>query len=165
MSACPGPEIDEARVRRALAQTGTQSDPLPRVEWFGDSPELANQLATLVAAGRKRATAGLLWRFQADHEPVPQPGDRQVIIDWDGEPRAVIEMTRIDVVPFDQVDAGFARAEGEGDLSLDYWRQVHQEFFERECARLGRRAESNMPVVCMRFRLLERLTGQVTSGG
>ncbi len=147
----PGPSPDPARVRERLREQGYETgDALPPIAWFGDGPE-ASELAELVRRGDKRATAGLLWRWEEEGGP-PEPGDRQVIIDWDGEPRAVIEFTEVRVVPFDEVDAGFARDEGEGDLSLDYWQDVHWDFFVRECERLGRTPDPKMPVVCMRFR-------------
>lgn len=36
----------------------------------------------------------------------------------------------VEQVPFRKVPAKFAAAEVEGDLSLDYWRNTHREFFE-----------------------------------
>lgn len=149
------PSWDPGQIREALTAQGfpVQGE-LPPVAWFGDDPEMARELGELVRQGRKRATAGLLWRWQADGKPAPRPGDRQVIIDWEGRPLAVIEMIEVEIVPFDQVAAGFARDEGEGDLSLDYWRKIHWDFFCRECERIGREPHPSMPVLCMRFRLL-----------
>jgi uncharacterized protein YhfF len=145
----PGPRWDTAHLCARLSESGYEGE-LPPVAWFGDNPEQADELAELVTRGRKRATAGLLWRWASEAAP-PEAGDRQVIIDWQGEPRAVIEMTEVRIAQFDQVDAEFARDEGEGDLSLEHWRQVHWDFFARECKRLGREPHAAMPVVCMRF--------------
>jgi uncharacterized protein YhfF len=36
------------------------------------------------------------------------------------------------LVRFSEVTEAFARKEGEGDLSLDYWREEHKAFFTRE---------------------------------
>jgi len=121
---------------------------------FGDSEELAASLAQLVLAGRKRATAGLLWALEAEGKRLPRAGDLSVVTTWAGQPLCVIETLQVDVVPFDQVGAEFAAREGEGDGSLTYWRQAHAEFFARECARLGRTASDAMPVVCERFVVL-----------
>jgi uncharacterized protein YhfF len=54
-------------------------------------------------------------------------GDYSVATDGLGVGRCVIKTTRIDVVPFGQVDAAFAYDEGEGDRTLGYWRRVHWE--------------------------------------
>lgn len=144
------PDVLRRRLRRAGCDTG---EDLPPVAWFGDDPAMARELGQLVRAGGKTATAGLLWKWRADDRPLPVPGDRQVIIDWDGTPLAVIEMTDVTVVAFDDVDAAFARAEGEGDRSLATWREIHWAFFTRECRRIGRAPAPDMPVICMQFRL------------
>lgn len=52
---------------------------------------------------------------------------------------------------FDEVDPEFAREEGEGDKSLDYWQTVHRNFFSEELATIGRSFDEAMPVICERF--------------
>ena len=118
---------------------------------FGDSEELANRLAELVLAGTKRATAATVWSIEAAGKRIPQPGDLSVVTDWGGRPLCVIETTRVDVVPFDEVSAEFAAVEGEGDGSLGYWRRAHTACFSRECARGGRTFSESMLVSCERF--------------
>jgi uncharacterized protein YhfF len=121
---------------------------------FGDSEAMVNELAELALAGRKRATASLLWGYEAAGRRPPQPGDLSVLVRWDGEPLGLIETRSVERLPFDEVPASFAAAEGEGDGSLAYWRQVHWDFFSRECAALGRSPAPDMPVLCEHFELL-----------
>jgi uncharacterized protein YhfF len=121
---------------------------------FSDTEESADALAELVRAGRKRATAAALWAHEATGEPLPQPGDLSVVTDWSGRARCIIRTTSVEIVAFSEVDDEFARAEGEGDGSLAYWRTVHWAFFTRELARLGRRPDDEMPVVCERFEVV-----------
>ncbi len=121
---------------------------------FGDTPELASELLDLVVQGKKTATAGLLWAWDANDGGPPKEGQTYIVHDWDGAARAVIENTQVTIVPFDRVDAQFAAAEGEDDLSLASWRRAHWEYFGRECKRLGRSPSQIMPVVCLRFRVL-----------
>jgi uncharacterized protein YhfF len=118
---------------------------------FGDYEELANRLAELVLAGTKRATAATVWSFEAAGKRIPQPGDLSVVTDWGGRPLCVIETTRVDVVPFDEVSAEFAAVEGEGDGSLAYWRRGHTACFSRECARGERTFSESMLISCERF--------------
>ena len=149
------PQWREEAVHPALIDQGfVCSGSFPPVGWFGDNPELARQLGELVRQGRKTATAGLLWSWEADEGGPPAVGQQEVIIDWAGTPLAVIEFTEVRVVPFLGVDAEFARDEGEGDGSLAFWRAAHRSFFARECARLGREHTEDLPVVCMRFRVV-----------
>lgn len=123
---------------------------------FCDNQADADELAELVLAGVKRATAGALWSYEAEGEPLPQVGDLSIITNWRGDARCIIRATTVEVVPFDQVDADFAAAEGEGDGSLEYWRTVHRAAFGRELEALGRRVEPDMPVVCERFEVVFR---------
>jgi|GEM_PF-2082915 len=54
---------------------------------FCDNQADADELAELVVAGFKRATAGALWSYEAEDEPLPQIGDLSVITDWSGAAR------------------------------------------------------------------------------
>jgi uncharacterized protein YhfF len=123
---------------------------------FGIGSEMADELLELVLSGRKRATAGALWSYEHEGEPVPVPGDYSVILDGAGRARCVIRTTHVDVVPFCDVDEAFASAEGEGDLTLEYWRDGHWRFFSQELAGFGRSPEPGMPVVCERFEVVFR---------
>lgn len=123
---------------------------------FSDNPADADDLARLVREGVKTATASLGWVYEWQMEPYPRPGDLSVITDWAGEPQCVIETTGVEVVPFDQVSAGFAAEEGEGSRTLEEWRRVHWQNFSRECAIVERQPSLDMPVVCERFRLIYR---------
>ena len=123
---------------------------------FDDNESSANELAQLVLAGKKRATAGLAWAFEAASAPLPKAGDLSVVTDWAKKPLCVIETLRVDIVAYDEVSEEFAATEGEGDGSLQYWRQVHWASFERRCRRLGRAPELKMPVACERFKVIFR---------
>ncbi len=121
---------------------------------FGDSEALADELAALVLAGKKRATAGSLWALEAENKAPPCPGDLSIVTSWSGEPKCIIRTQSVEVVKFSEVTAQFAAAEGEGDGSLDFWRAAHSAYFGRECARLGLTFSEGMPVVCERFEVV-----------
>ena len=119
---------------------------LPRFA-FGDNPGLASELASLVTDGTKTATC-----MTVDDPSRPRPGERWVVLDGRGEPACVIETLEVVERRFDEVDAEFARQEGEGDRTLDSWRRDHRIYF----GRLGR-FEQTMMLACERFRLVEVL--------
>jgi len=123
---------------------------------FDDNEPSANELAALVLAGTKRATASLLWTLKAADRRTPAAGDLSVMTNWSGAPLCVIETRHVAIVPYEEVTAEFAATEGEGDGSLRYWREAHWAFFGRECARIGRTPDPRMPVVCERFEVVYR---------
>ncbi|SFO40384.1 Uncharacterized protein YhfF [Cohaesibacter marisflavi] len=119
---------------------------------MGDSPELADELLALVLEGKKTASCDSLQLMQKDNIPMPRVGDKYLLLDGRQKPAAVIETVDVTIRRFDEVDEAFARAEGEGDLSYEYWRQGHKEYFTRN----GGFSE-DMKLVCERFRLCEVL--------
>jgi uncharacterized protein YhfF len=123
---------------------------------FDDNAPSANELAQLVLAGRKRASAGLLWAFESEGKPIPKHGDLSVVTLFSGEPVCVIETREVNIVPFSEVGAEFAATEGEGDSSLAFWQRAHTAYFGRECVRLGREFSATMPVVCEEFAVVYR---------
>ena len=129
-----------------------------RVGGFGDSEALSESLIALIRAGVKRGTCSLAWSRDFDGESIPEAGDIEIVLDWHGRPALVLRVTEVHIVPFDCVGAEFAASEGEGDLSLTHWRTEHWRFFTDECSRIGRVADSSMPLICESFEVLYTLT-------
>jgi uncharacterized protein YhfF len=138
----------------SLPRPVAPSSPTYEVWSFGHTAELADELGDLARRGLKTATTGLLWEYEAEAENLPQPGDLSLITNAAGDPLCIIETSAVEVKPFNEVDELFAYAEGEGDRSLAYWRQVHWSTFSMICLALGREAGETMPVVCERFRVV-----------
>lgn len=123
-------------------------------EQFGDNPELASTLGALVVSGVKTATCSAVWEWEAEGKPIPEVGLKTIVLDGNNAPLCVIETTEIEIHPFNEVSARFAADEGEGDLSLEYWRAAHWSYFSRALPKIGRQPSLDMPLVCERFRLV-----------
>jgi uncharacterized protein YhfF len=121
---------------------------------FGDSQALADELASLVLSGAKRASAGAVWSYEAEGQRLPASGDLSIVTNWAGKPLCVIETTSVDLVPFNLVSAEFAAAEGEGDSSLAFWREGHRAYFTRECKGSGREFSDDMLISCEKFEVV-----------
>ena len=120
---------------------------------FGATPEQADELLELVLAGTKTATASALWDYEAEGEDLPTEGTLGIVTDGEGRPRALVVTSRVRTVPFDEVDAEHATAEGEGDRSLEFWRRVHEDFFTQHASH-DRGFATDMPVVLEELRVL-----------
>jgi uncharacterized protein YhfF len=138
----------------ALGEDPATADKAFTAWHFCDNEQDARELAALVKAGQKRATASVYWAYEHEQEPLPAVGEYSVIVDWEGEAHCVIRTTSVAIVPFNEVTADFARIEGEGDRSLDHWRQVHWACFSRELQAMGKHPEEAMPVVCETFEVV-----------
>ncbi|GAB48029.1 ASCH domain-containing protein [Mobilicoccus pelagius] len=120
---------------------------------FGADAAQADALLRLVLEGVKTATASALWDYEAEGDEVPTPGELSIVLDSAGHPQALLHTTSVRVVPFDEVDEAHAYAEGEGDRTLRYWREVHRRFFT-EHASHDRGFADDMPVVLEEFEVL-----------
>ena len=133
---------------------GVESTRLYEHFYFGDNERLANDLAELVLVGTKRATANLVWSFEAAKQRVRVPGDLRIVTDWNGKPMCAIETTKVEIVPFGEVTDEFAAIEGEGDGTLKYWVWGHTNYFKRECTRLNQDFSKDMLVACEQFKVV-----------
>lgn len=116
---------------------------------FGDTPQMADELAALVLAGKKTATTSAAALYEIEQEALPQSGTYSVLLDGSDVPRAVLYLESVSIVPFDEVTAAFAFLEGEGDRTLAYWRRVHEAFFSTSLCLSGF-VFSRSNAVCLR---------------
>jgi len=123
-------------------------------EGWGDSPAMADELGALIVQGIKIATCSALWEWEAEGNPIPQKGLITVALDGHGEPLCIVESVEVTIRKYNEVDADFARDEGEGDLSLKYWRAAHRNYFSRVLPKVGKEFSEDMPLVCERFRVI-----------
>lgn len=115
---------------------------------FGDD---SDKLAELVKDGIKTGTSSAYEIYELEGEPIPQEGEYNVILDSRDQAVCVTKTLRVYVIPFCEVDARHAMLEGEGDLSLEYWRGVHEAFFSADLADFGLSFSENTPIVCEEF--------------
>jgi uncharacterized protein YhfF len=118
---------------------------------FGDGPEMATELAELAVAGIKRATAGLVRQFGPGGEAPPVAGGYVVLLDSTGRPRAIWRTTEVRVGPLNSVDERFARDEGEGERTREWWLAAHRRFFGRRADAQGFRMHDEIETVFERF--------------
>ncbi len=137
---------------------------LPVAEFAFPGP-LREELIAAILRGEKTATAGLLSDFEREGDAIPQPGERQVVIDSAERPVAIIETVEARVIRAGDVDEAFAREEGEGFESVADWRAAHERFWHGYADET--RAFLNDPdwhvtddtlIVAERFRLIRRVS-------
>lgn len=100
---------------------------------FGDGEHMANELAELVFNGEKCGTTSLYELYELDNERIPEVDEISVILDGEGNPKCIIKNTETEVLKFKDITEKHAFTEGEGDKSLEYWRNVHIDFFTNSC--------------------------------
>ena len=109
-------------------------------------------LANLVLKGEKTATASAYDLYAVDNEPLPREGTFDIILDSQNQAVCIVEITKVSVQPFSQVSADHAYKEGEGDKTLVYWRQVHEDCFAEWLREAGLTFTPESKVVLEEFR-------------
>ena len=138
------------------------TDALPKAEFGFPRTDLRRQLVDAILRGEKTSTSGLLGDYERDGQPIPEVGQRFVVIDENDAEVGVIETTEVRVITIGEVDLPFAIEEGEGFASVAEWREAHERFWlsyaDETRARLsdpGWLPTDETPIVCERFRLVE----------
>ena len=133
----------------------------PPVAEFAFPGPLRDQLVAAIVSGAKTTTTALVADYEHEGEPLPRPGDRQVVIDSAGQPIAVIETVAVRVLRLADIDLAHAVAEGEGDTSVAQWRAGHEAFWHSDQVREalddpGFTVDDDTLVVAQEFRVVNR---------
>ncbi|MEH1055200.1 ASCH domain-containing protein [Micromonospora sp. CPCC 206171] len=127
---------------------------------LGTPGRMRTNLNTLVLAGVKTATAALLTEYAEEGEELEHAGERLVLVDDADALAGIVEVTGVEVVRFADVPWNFARAEGEGDRSIEEWRAGHAAYW----AHVGTPVTDDTEIACLRFRLVSGGDGGVATG-
>ena len=89
--------------------------------------------------------------LQYRNEELPRLGDFTILTDWEGKARCIVRTVAVRLKPFFSISSSYAKLEGEGDGSLNYWKEVHWDYYTRELEPHGRVPRESMIVVCEVF--------------
>ena len=121
---------------------------------FCGGGKVADELANLVLEGKKTATTSSLIAYDRENAPLPEIGAYSIVQFDNDEAACIIQTTNITLKPFDEVDEEFAAKEGEGDLSLAYWKKVHRPFLGMDYETINKPFNEKCICVLEEFRLI-----------
>lgn len=122
---------------------------------IGGAPEHADAGAALILDGTKTLTSSPFWDYPDG--VLPFVGALSVLLDGAGRPRGIVETTRVEVMPFGAVTEDMARAYGEGERTVGWWRRVMGEFYTASAARHGASFTEDTPLIWEWFAVVRRL--------
>ena len=97
---------------------------------FAGTLEITDELLGLYLEGKKFAGSSLKEEFLVCNDPLPQIGNYWIVLNSRCEPKCILKTIKITDNKFKHVPKEVAEAEGEGDLSLNYWQQAHRAFYK-----------------------------------
>ena len=146
-------ELDEYW-ERFLKETGRDSDERCAGDLnFEAKGFVGDELVSLVVSGKKTAFFSSYATFAIDGEPLPVSGELYIVVDRADNPRCVIELQSVEVIPFNEVTWEMAKQEGEDENMTD-WRNKEQEYLEEEGAVLGFSFTPDIKLVFQTFRVV-----------
>ena len=133
----------------------------PVVEFAFPGP-LRDRLVAAILCGAKTSTTSILAEYSMENEPLPVVGNRQIVVDSNDSPVAIIETVAVSTVRLADVDIEHARDEGEGFGSVASWRAAHENFWHSAEMRQflndpSFTTDDDTRVVLERFRLIQML--------
>ena len=129
-----------------------KDDEIPESWFFHNNENDANRLGELVASGKKKAGSGLYLWYEEAKANLPAIGTKHIITDFDGKAKAIIEITKVDTIPFNQISKEYAAMDMGTEIeSLVKWKKAHWDFFAKAMEESGEKPTEEMLVVCERF--------------
>ncbi len=146
-------ELDEYW-EKFLKETGRDSDERCAGDLnFEAKGFVGDELVSLVISGKKTAFFSSYATFAIDGEPLPVSGELYIVVDRADNPRCVIELQSVEVIPFNEITWEMAKQEGEDENMTD-WRNKEQEYLEEEGAVLGFSFTPDIKLVFQTFRVV-----------
>ncbi len=117
---------------------------------FGGDKKTADRLFELVKTGRKTATCSLYLG-----EEISKNIGYSILTNFDQTQKLKIKTKKAYVTKFCDVTSAHAKMEGEGNLSLAYWRKIHKKFFKKECKKNKIKFCEDIEILCEEFQVAE----------
>ena len=122
---------------------------------FEDSGFTGKTQLSLVLSGAKTATFTPFDSFEINRESIPVSGEVYVVLDSEEEPVAILEVTNVTVIPFNEIPWDLAALDGENE-NLSDWQDKMREFLEDEADLCGFEVREDSKIVCEIFRVIYR---------
>ena len=89
-------------------------------------------------------------QYNAD---LPSVGTKQIVTDFDGKAKAIIENVSVDTIPFNEISKKYAEMDMGTDIELlEKWKKAHWEFFKNFLIESGEKPTEEMLIVAVRFK-------------
>lgn len=121
-------------------------DPSVEVAYAGNQ-EITDGLLALYLKGKKTAGSSLVKDFESNGDPLPEVGNYWIVLDSNSNPGCIVKTVKVAIHRFSDIPEEIAKAEGEGDCSVAYWKKVHQDLYTPHLASWGIRDINDAEVI------------------
>ena len=145
------PAIERALQRAFPGEEARYFSPMS----IGNTVDDADQGAAAILAGVKTTTSSLFSDWPDGRFPFV--GALCVLLDGQRRMRAIIETTRTEVITFGSVNESLAWSYGEGDRTLQWWRETMGNYYREAARRHGASFLDDTPLIFEWIAVAKRL--------
>lgn len=113
--------------------------------FVGTNPTDADEGAAAILSGTKTLTSSPFWAF-ADGR-LPFVGALSVLFNGSRHPVAIVETTRVEIMPFNAITDELAFAYGEGQRTAAWWRGAMGDWYRASAAQHGTDFREEAPII------------------
>jgi uncharacterized protein YhfF len=136
------------------AHTGAQLPDSYQVRWIGLDAESTRQIIDLIRAKDKTGTFTLPWIVARTDQPEPRTGDAIILIDFDGTPTLLVQLTAVRSIMFGAVTAADIAIDGSPVRDLTIWKPLHTAYWNNLLKPFGFSVSDDMPFWAEPFTLI-----------
>jgi len=123
--------------------------------FFEDRGVTGQEQLSLVLSGAKTAMFRPYESYEINLEPLPISGEVYVVLNSNDEPVCIIELTDVNVIPFNEIPWGLAQKDGENENLTD-WKDKMSEQIQEEADICGFSFTDETKIVCEVFKVIFR---------
>ncbi len=123
--------------------------------FFEDRGVTGQEQLALVLSGAKTAMFRPYESYEINLEPLPISGEVYVVLNSNDEPVCIIELTDVNVIPFNEIPWGLAQKDGENENLTD-WKDKMSEQIQEEADICGFSFTDETKIVCEVFKVIFR---------
>jgi len=121
------------------SNSGIENIEMPDSWHFYNKRENANRLTKVTSTGKKRAITKLYSWYENDNMELDKIEAKHIIIVFDGKAQAIIDIKKIDTIPFNPISTEYAARDMNTDIEpLKKWKKAHWTFFQLQRNRMER---------------------------
>ncbi len=125
-----------------------------QVRWIGGNEETTKAILAHIRTGNKTGTVHVPQAVAHSGQPVPAVGDAIVLIEMDGTPKVLVQISEIETVPYSEISERHTALDGPAIRELELWKQIHRPYFDMLLAPAGISCTAETPIAFERFRLI-----------
>jgi uncharacterized protein YhfF len=122
---------------------------------IGGTSELADEGAALILDGTKTATSSPFWDYPDGR--IPFVGALSVLLDGKRRPVGIVETVGVETVRFCDVTEEMAKAYGEGERTLEWWRRVIGDWYRNKATQDAQPFTEDGPILWEWIAVVRRL--------